>query len=62
MFLFENGCISIRSSVKFIPNGPINNKPALVQMMTWRWTGDTPLSEPMVAKFTDAYAASMSLL
>ena len=29
-------------------NGPINNKPALVQIMAWRRTGDKPLSEPVM--------------
>ena len=40
---------------KFAPNGSINNKPALVEKMAWRWTGTKQLSEPMMAKFTDAY-------
>ena len=30
------------------PKGPINNIPALVQIMAWRRSGDKPLSEPMV--------------
>ena len=29
------------------PKGPINNIPALVQIMAWRRPGDKPLSEPM---------------
>ena len=32
----------------FIHKGPINNIPALVQIMAWRRPGDKPLSEPMV--------------
>ena len=28
--------------------GPINNTPALVQIMAWRRSGDMPLSEPMI--------------
>ena len=42
--------------------GPIDNKPALVQVMA-RPTGAKPLSEPMMAQFNDAYmrqSASMS--
>ena len=35
-FLNENGWISIKISVKFVPKGPINNIPALVEIMTWR--------------------------
>ena len=31
--------------MEFVPNGLINNNPALVQIMTWRCTGDKPLSE-----------------
>ena len=35
-------------SLKFVPQGPINNIPALVQIMAWRRPGDKPLPEPMV--------------
>ena len=35
-------------SLKFVPNGPINNIPAMVQIMACRRPGDKPLSEPMV--------------
>ena len=48
LFLDENVRISIRISLKFVPNGPINNNPALVQIMAWRRSGDKPLSEPML--------------
>ena len=41
---------------KFIPKVPFDNKPVLVQIMVWRLTGDKPLSETMLLKFTDAYA------
>ena len=34
--------ISIRISLQFVPKGPIGNKPALVQVMAWRQTGDKP--------------------
>ena len=44
----ENEWISIKISLKFVPKGPINNIPALVQIMTWRRPGDKPLSEAMV--------------
>ena len=46
-FLNEYVRISIKISLKFVPRGPINNIPALVQIMPWRPTGDKPLSEPM---------------
>ena len=47
IFLNENVRISIKISLKFVPKGPINNNPALVQIMAWRRPGDKPLSEPM---------------
>ena len=31
----------------FVPKGPINNIPALVQIKAWRRPRDKPLSEPM---------------
>ena len=46
--LNENIWILIKISLKFVPNGLINNIPALVQIMAWRWPGDKPLSEPMM--------------
>ena len=36
---------------KFVPKGPNNNIPALVQIMAWRRPGDKPLSEPMIFSF-----------
>ena len=48
IFLNENVCIPIKISLKFVPKGPINNIPLLVQIMAWRRSGDKPLSEPMV--------------
>ena len=48
IFLNENIRISIKISLKFVPKGPINNIPALVQIMAWRRPGDKPLSEPMM--------------
>ena len=44
IFLNENVIISIQISLKFVPKGPINNIPALVQIMAWRRSGDKPLS------------------
>ena len=48
IFLNENASIAIKISLKFVPKGPINNIPALVQIMAWRRPGDKPLSEPMM--------------
>ena len=41
--------IGITNSVQLVPKGPINNNPALVQIMAWRRPGDKPLSETMLA-------------
>ena len=49
IFLNENVWISINISLRFVPRGPIDNIPALVQIMAWRRPGDKPLSEPMMA-------------
>ena len=48
IFLNENIRISIRISLEFVPKDPINNIPALVQIMAWRRPCDKPSSEPMV--------------
>ena len=47
IFLNENVWIPIKISLKFVPKGPINNIPALVEIMAWRRPGDKPLSEPV---------------
>ena len=48
IFLNETVWISIQISLKFVPKVPINNIPALVQIMVWRRPGDKPLSEAMM--------------
>ena len=48
--LNENVIILIKISLKFVPYGPINNIPSLVQIMAWRRSGDKPLSEPMMGR------------
>ena len=50
----KNVKISIRISLKCVPNGLIDIKSTLVQVRTWRRTGDKPLFEPMPTQFTDA--------
>ena len=49
IFLNENVRISIKIWLKFVPKGPINNIPALVQIMACRLAGAND------GKFTDAY-------
>ena len=55
IFLNENDRIPIWISLKFVPTSPIDNKPALVQVMAWRRTGDKSLPEPLLTQFNDAY-------
>ena len=50
IFLNENVRIPIEISLKFVPKGPFNYIPALVQIMAWHRRGDTPLSEPMMVR------------
>ena len=47
ILLNENVWISIKISLKFVPNGPNNNILALVQIMAWHRPGDKPLCELM---------------
>ena len=50
IFLNENVIISIEISLKSVSKGPINNIPALVQIMAWRRPGDKPLSGSMMVR------------
>ena len=50
IFVNDNIWISIKISLKFVPSGPNDNKPALVQVMAWWRTGDMPLPEPMLTQ------------
>ena len=52
IFLNKNVWIPIKISMKFVPKGPINSIPALVQIMAWRRPGDKPLSESMIVSLT----------
>ena len=48
MFPFDDVIvwILIKISLNSVPRGPINDIPALVQIMVWCWPGGKPLSEP----------------
>ena len=48
ILLNENAWLLIKIWLKFVPKGPINNFPALVQIMAWCRPGNKPLSEPMM--------------
>ena len=52
IFLNENDRIPIRISLKFV--SPIDNEPALFQVIAWCRIGDKPLPEPMMTQFTGA--------
>ena len=54
-FFHEKLRILIEISLKFVPKGPIDNNPALVEIMACCLIGDKSLSEPMLTRFTDAY-------
>ena len=55
IFLNADDKIPIQISLKLFPRSQINISPALVQVMTWRRTGDKPILEPVMIQFTDAY-------
>ena len=40
VFINESFCISIQILLKSVPNGPIDNKSALIQVMAWLWKGN----------------------
>ena len=50
IFFNENVSFSINFPLEFVPKGPIDNIPVLVQIIAWRLTGDKPLSEPMMVR------------
>ena len=57
------GLISLKISLKFVPKGPVNNIPAVAEIMAWCRSCAKPLSEPIMAQFTDKdmhHLASMS--
>ena len=55
IFVNEKFRILMKLLLKFVPMGPFDSNPALVQIMAWHRIGDTPLSEPMLTRITDPY-------
>ena len=55
IFFNENCCILIKILLKYVRKGPIDNNPALAQILGWCQTGDKPLSEPIMSSFGNAY-------
>ena len=56
-FFTEKLCmrIKVNISLKCVPEGSIDLKSTLVQVITWHWTGDKSLPKLMMSSFTDAY-------
>ena len=52
IFINENVWVFIIISLKFIPKGPMNDVPALVQTMAWCRPGDKLLSESMMFRLS----------
>ena len=50
--LNKNVWIPIAIPLKFVTKDPVNNIPALIQILAWRRPGDKPLSEPIVVSLT----------
>ena len=50
LFMNENVWISNEITLKFVHKGPINNTPALVQIMAWCQPGNKPLSGAMMGR------------
>ena len=48
IFVNKNVLISIKFSLNIVPDGSVNNIPALVQIMAWRRLDDKLLTEPMM--------------
>ena len=59
--LNENVWIPIKISLKFVPQGPINNIPVLVQIMAWCQPGDKQLSGPRMESLLTHIYASLGL-
>ena len=57
IFLNGTAWFAINISLEFVDKGPINNIPALVQIMAWRRSGDKPLSKPVMLDYWRIYAS-----
>ena len=50
IFLNENLGLSIKISLKFVPEGSVNNVSSFIHIMAWHRSGDKPLSETMIVE------------
>ena len=57
IFLNENYCALIQLTLVFFHKRVVDNKSVMIQTMTRCLFGTKPLSEPMMAEFTGAYAS-----
>ena len=55
IFLNEIDRIPNQISLRSAPRSPIDNTPALFQVMAWRRTGDKSSLESMMTPFMDEY-------
>ena len=60
IFVKENVHISIKVLLKFVPNTPIIDIPALVEIISWHRPGNKPLSEIMMVWYWCIYGHSVS--
>ena len=62
-FVKENAWISLKISLKFVSKvPPVNDIPALVQIMAWQWPGNKPLPEPMMVSLLTVTHALLDLI
>ena len=57
IFMNENDTIPIQLSLHYVSRSPIDNKPALAQVLAWRQIGNKPLPEPVMTHSVDTYEA-----
>ena len=61
IFINENYCILIKFSLKYVRKDPIDNNPALVQIMAWCRSGYKSLAQPMMVNLLTHIYASLDL-
>ena len=49
--------ILMQISLKFVPDGSVDNKRTMVYIMAWHQIGNKPLSKSVMTWFTNAYAS-----
>ena len=54
IFMYKNRIKLIQTSLEYVSSGPVNNRSKVVKKLTWCLADDRPLSELMIASFTNA--------